>query len=437
LLELMALNLNWVMIPPLIAGIICFVVGIFCFRGDPKDRLNRMFFAWMMLVYTLEITIFLILLFDEPEILFFGTAILCGVLAFVLSTSLHLAMVFQGHTLLGGHSAGPFLLHLPAMGLGVFSQLGLPDNVATDVYGMPILPNSVLTALSIVGIGYLGAAIWVLMRRYRRTPKIARRQIKSFIPGFGSLLAGLVFVMISGWFSVEASPFFLLTICITVMCLLFSYAVFRYRVLNLESLIRDALISITVCNIGLVLFLSITQGVLLLPGGDSVGNSLAFHTLVLAVILLGFKSIEKVATNIVESISPDLKWKEARIQEAYLINYHGLLINHYYGKSSSVRKDPDTVSGMLTAISDFCQDAFDSPSPLSILRSGDKKFMIEHGKFVYMVLVFSGQETMSMKKKMEQFVKRIEKEYRNILKSYHGNTAEIEPIIKEMAKLLH
>jgi len=367
--------------------------------------------------------------------LFFGTAILCLLFVFVLSTSLHLILAFHSLGGLEKSASRPFLVHLPAAGFGVLAQLGLEDEVALDINGMPILPTDVLTALCVIGICYLGVAIWIMMRRYSKTPKIARKQMQSFIPGLGCLMAGLIFVMIGGWFGVEASPFFLLTICITVMCMLFSYAVFRYRVLNLESLIRDALISVTVANIGAVIFIGVTQGVVMLPGGDPLKESLAFHTFVLALILLSFKSIEQSATSIVERISPDLKWKEARIQEAYLINYHGLMISHYYGRSSRVMKDPESVSGMLTAIGDFCADTFDSPTPLSILRSGDKKFLIEHGEHVYMVLVFSGQETMDLKKMMERFLKKIEDANGEILKNFKGNMKDVEHIENSLGKL--
>jgi outer membrane protein assembly factor BamB len=140
-----------------------------------------------------------------------------------------------------------------------------------------------------------------------------------------------------------------------------------------------------------------------------------------------------------EAIS-DKKVGEYTIEELFLIYRDGRLIHH---NTRRLRPEVDNqvLGGMLVAIQHFVADSFKEKEPekteiLNELRYGKTRIVVEAGKFVYLALVFSGQEPEDMRQKMKKIVLDIEDKYKTVLETWNGEASKlwgakkmVEPLI--------
>ena len=104
----------------------------------------------------------------------------------------------------------------------------------------------------------------------------------------------------------------------------------------------------------------------------------------------------------------------------------GVLISHL-SRTLLREKDEDVLSGMLTAVQEFVREAFQygEHRELHQLDFGEYRILIERGKYVYLAIVYSGQESPQIRKKVRAVIDRIEDQFGSILERWDGDMEEV------------
>jgi Bacterial Ig domain len=122
-----------------------------------------------------------------------------------------------------------------------------------------------------------------------------------------------------------------------------------------------------------------------------------------------------------------------KIEQLFLIHNDGRLI-HHEGKESGNGMDQDVVSAMFTAVQEFIQDSFKEESGgLKQLEFGDKKILIEKGKWIYAAMIYSGLPPKSVFKNLAHFVQDIEEGYGESIEHWDGTLKSL-PGVQEMSR---
>ncbi len=110
------------------------------------------------------------------------------------------------------------------------------------------------------------------------------------------------------------------------------------------------------------------------------------------------------------------------IEDVFLVYRDGVLISHL-SRTLIREKDEDVLSGMLTAVQEFVREAFQygEHRELQKLDFGDYRILIERGTYVYLAVVYSGQDSSTLHRKVRGVIARIEAEYGSTLKSWDGD----------------
>ncbi len=123
------------------------------------------------------------------------------------------------------------------------------------------------------------------------------------------------------------------------------------------------------------------------------------------------------------------------IEEIYLINKDGTLLSHRTSKKQT-RVDHDILSGMLTAIQSFVKESFGQPrSGRSSSSRGTQKIdewelqqlkvqghdlLIEHGKYSYMAVLYSGRSGWKLIRDVKRVLNNIEARYAYVMENWDG-----------------
>jgi len=126
-----------------------------------------------------------------------------------------------------------------------------------------------------------------------------------------------------------------------------------------------------------------------------------------------------------------------RVEQIFLIHCQsGLLLQHAVADNID-SKDPDLVSGMLTAIQDFVKESFDAKTGemLDTLRmSGDHSVWIEQGPEVVLAAVIRGIPPVDLRSRFRDLLDHVHQMYGNTLENFDGRTssfAMIKPDLEE------
>lgn len=131
-------------------------------------------------------------------------------------------------------------------------------------------------------------------------------------------------------------------------------------------------------------------------------------------------------------------YKKVEVEEVFLIHESGILLAHKTQIDDS-GMDDDLFSSMLTAIQDFIRDSFEGEENYGIkrLEFGDKKILVEKGKYTFIALVYQGRVVRSVEQKMQSVLKKIETDYEDDLKNWYGHVdsvADVDEYLKEFFK---
>jgi hypothetical protein len=117
------------------------------------------------------------------------------------------------------------------------------------------------------------------------------------------------------------------------------------------------------------------------------------------------------------------------ITEILLIHREtGLLLCHV-SRNPDIASDSDLVSGMLTAIGDFVQDAFGRgrKGQLDEIQYGEQRILIEAAQYAYLAVAVDGIESAGFRAQMREQIIEISQQYENLLRHYDGDPMPLAP----------
>ena len=115
----------------------------------------------------------------------------------------------------------------------------------------------------------------------------------------------------------------------------------------------------------------------------------------------------------------------------------GLLLWHV-SREPEAAQDSDLVSGMLTAIRDFAQDAFGrgKEGQLEEIEYGDWRILLEAARHAYLAVVVSGVEPPGCRAEMRECIIEVEHCLAEVLHHYDGDPTAIAPVADILMPLM-
>lgn len=127
------------------------------------------------------------------------------------------------------------------------------------------------------------------------------------------------------------------------------------------------------------------------------------------------------------------------VDDLFLIHREsGLLLYHLSG-TPELKPDSDLISGMLTAIRDFVQDAFGQTGEeqeLDAIQYGGRQILIETGRYAYVAAAVIGFEPIGYRTSLRERLHQIEHDYYKRLRHYSGDASDLSGVEKQMGPLL-
>ncbi len=116
----------------------------------------------------------------------------------------------------------------------------------------------------------------------------------------------------------------------------------------------------------------------------------------------------------------------AEIEEVFLVYRDGVLISHL-SRTLLREKDEDVLSGMLTAVQEFVRETFQygEDRDLHQLDFGDYRILIERGRYVYLAVVYAGEESTAVRKKVRSVIDLIESQFGSVLEKWDGDMEDV------------
>jgi len=123
--------------------------------------------------------------------------------------------------------------------------------------------------------------------------------------------------------------------------------------------------------------------------------------------------------------------------DLFIIHNDGRLIDHigkYEDDGNGL--DRDVVSAMLTAVQEFIRDSFrETSGGLKMLEFGEKKVVIEKGRWIYGALIYTGWPPKPFFKNFARFVDDIENRYGSKIERWDGTVRSLDGV-KDMSRLM-
>ncbi len=168
--------------------------------------------------------------------------------------------------------------------------------------------------------------------------------------------------------------------------------------------------------------------------------------------------MRRVDTQMRQALTPRLVWERLRarlhgvsegerllrealpftVVEIFLVQRpSGLLLRYVSSQPAEVR-DSDVISGMLTAIRDFTQDAFSghATGELDEIQYGTLRIVIEAARYAYLAVVVDGIEPPGFHAQMRALLIEIQGQYEERLRDFDGDASFLAPIDAQLRTLL-
>ncbi len=128
-----------------------------------------------------------------------------------------------------------------------------------------------------------------------------------------------------------------------------------------------------------------------------------------------------------------------QVHEVFYIHKNsGLLLAHVSAKEQN-SEVKDVISGMLTAIKNFAQNALGEDGQqqdLNVIEYDDFQIFLENGRYAFVAVVISGVPTDLFYKKVKKLERVLHKEYAGILRDFNGETQQLEGLVPYLAAFL-
>ena len=127
----------------------------------------------------------------------------------------------------------------------------------------------------------------------------------------------------------------------------------------------------------------------------------------------------------------ELMMREAlpfQVQEVFLIHRETGILLHHVSTTPEDNADSDVVSGMLTAVSDFVDDAFGQgqEGDLDQIQYGETIILLEEARSTYLAVVTQGFSPPGFQADMRQQIYRIEERFGPSLRDFDGDASRFE-----------
>ncbi|MFQ5918992.1 MAG: hypothetical protein ACE5I4_02965 [Thermoplasmata archaeon] len=124
-----------------------------------------------------------------------------------------------------------------------------------------------------------------------------------------------------------------------------------------------------------------------------------------------------------------LRHPELRIEEVFVIHRKGILVAHQ-SRTLTPDKDRDILAAMFKAVQGFVQEAFARGTEGSMrgLRFENFNILIEQGTYHYVAVVYRGQESRRLARRVATLSQAIETEFGALLAAWVGDMEEIRGI---------
>lgn len=130
-----------------------------------------------------------------------------------------------------------------------------------------------------------------------------------------------------------------------------------------------------------------------------------------------------------------------RVEHVFLIHRETGLLLKSVNHPDSVQTDPDLISSMLTAISDFVSDSFAQPDStddeqLETVVTDNYTLLIKPGPYATLVASVTGQVPSHLSEKMQLSMEQIHQLYQTELNKFNGDNAEFEQSESQLSDCL-
>jgi len=126
------------------------------------------------------------------------------------------------------------------------------------------------------------------------------------------------------------------------------------------------------------------------------------------------------------------------VEEVFLIHRESGLLLWYISQASELALDSDLVSGMLTAIRDFAEDAFGRGelADLDEIQYGERCILIEAAQYAYLAVVVEGVAPQGFRAEMRERIIEINQAYERVLRDYDGDPSPLAPVEASLTSLV-
>ncbi len=376
-------------------------------------------FSWAMIIITDSQSFFL----------WSNVAYLCSLLVFPLLIHLFLQRT-DSRSFLTTTQYGPMFLYVPSM-VQLFFHYLLPDS------------QSRFLDLAFM-LGWLIFTMSVWIRLYQRTHEteshILKNQMEFMLSSFFVVMIYdlmIIFIILFPEHVEALMDFsFLYGIALTIALVNTVRGIIKYQmVTGIEFFFRSGLILMATSVIAVTVFVLVQIGVFSIFGGLTESMQVLISAGIVVFIMLSINPINETATKIIETVSPSLKWQESKVKEIFVLLSSGIVVAHSKSYSEDEEEiDHDIVGGMLSAIQNFVQEAFQA-SDKEMLRSlsmGDLRMMIEHEGELAVVVLFTGFEARELRDDIIGLTHGIHGEFGDVLDTWRGVESEISGIQEKL-----
>ncbi len=128
-----------------------------------------------------------------------------------------------------------------------------------------------------------------------------------------------------------------------------------------------------------------------------------------------------------------------QVEQVFLIHRNSGLLLHHVVAEKAITKDPEIVSGMLTAIQDFIKDSFsiDGDDTLDTLKLGEMTVLVEYGPHAITALVVRGKPPAELRSLLTETSDTIHQQYTRQFKNFKGDTgafASTDTLLRQCLK---
>ena len=127
------------------------------------------------------------------------------------------------------------------------------------------------------------------------------------------------------------------------------------------------------------------------------------------------------------------------VDDLFLIHRESGLLLAHLSDMPELKPDSDLISGMLTAIRDFVQDAFGQggeEGELDAIHYGGRQILIETGRYAYVAAAVEGFEPIGYRTSLREGLNQIEHDYYKRLRNYSGDASDLSGVESQMGPLL-